>query len=141
MHQRGILRVRRETAIVPVTGSCASRLPGPDRAVGFLSSGTATSSGNLYAQFANNTGASLTALQISYNVEKYRAGINAAGFRIQVFYSTDGNTWTNAGSSFLTSFAQDPGTVNSGYTPAPGSTTPVTNQALAVTIPDGGSFV
>ncbi len=113
---------------------------GPDRAVGFLSSGTATSSGNLYAQFANNTGASLTALQISYNVEKYRAGINAAGFRIQMFYSTDGNTWTNAGSSFLTSFAQDGGTVNSGYTPAPGSTTPVTNQALAVTIPDGGSF-
>ena len=33
MHQRGILRARRETAIVPVTGSCASRLPGPDRAV------------------------------------------------------------------------------------------------------------
>jgi hypothetical protein len=113
---------------------------GPDRAVGFLSSGTATSSGNLYAQFANNTGASLTALQISYNVEKYRAGINAAGFRIQMFYSTDGSTWTNAGSSFLTSFAQDGGTVNSGYTPAPGSTTSVTNQALAVTIPDGGSF-
>ena len=83
---------------------------GPDRAVGFLSSGTATASGNLYAQFVNSTGGSLTALQISYSVEKYRAGINPAGFRIQLFYSLDGNTWTSAGSNFLTSFAQDPGT-------------------------------
>ena len=56
------------------------------------------------------------ALQISYNVEKYRGGINPAGFRIQLFYSLDGNTWTSAGSNFLTSFAQDPGTVNSGFT-------------------------
>ena len=37
-------------------------------------------------------------------------------------------------------FCAGPGTVNSGYTPAPGSTTPVTNQTLAVTIPDGGNF-
>src|SRR5213078_3120995 len=70
---------------------------GPDRAVGFLSSGTATSSGNLYAQLANNSATSFSALQISYNVEKYRQGSNPAGFRIQLFYSTDGNTWTSAG--------------------------------------------
>src|SRR5215472_8101113 len=58
-----------------------------DRAVGFLSSGTATSSGNLYAQLVNNTGAPLTGLQLSYAVEKYRQGSNAAGFRVQLFYS------------------------------------------------------
>src|SRR5437868_15522973 len=45
---------------------------GADRAVGFLSSGTATQSGNLYAQFVNNTGSTLSGLQISYDVEKYR---------------------------------------------------------------------
>jgi hypothetical protein len=42
---------------------------GPDRAIGFLSSGTATQSGNLYAELTNNTGGSLTGLQISYDVE------------------------------------------------------------------------
>ena len=62
-----------------------------------LSSGTATQSGNLYAQLANNTGSPLTRLQISYDVEKYRRGTNAAGFRIQMFYSTDGVAWTSAG--------------------------------------------
>src|SRR5882724_9019980 len=80
---------------------------GPDRAVGFLSSGTATSSGNLYAQLVNSTGGNLSGVQISYDVEKYRNGSNPSGFRIQMFYSADGTTWTSAGSDFLTSFAAD----------------------------------
>src|SRR4029079_13112262 len=71
---------------------------GPDRAIGFLASGTATASGQLYAQLTNNSGGPLTGLQISYDIEKYRNGSNGAGFRIQLFYSTDGATWTNAGS-------------------------------------------
>ncbi len=78
---------------------------GADRAIGFLASGSATASGNLYAHLTNGTGGSLTGLQISYNVEKYRGGTNAAGFRIQMYYSTDGSTWTSAGSDFLTGFA------------------------------------
>ena len=113
---------------------------GPDRAVGFLSSGTATQSGNLYAQLVNNTGATLTGLQLSYGVEKYRLGINPAGFRIQLFYSLDGSTWTNAGASFLTSFPQDGGTVNSGFSTAPGATVNVNSQNLSVAIPDGSNF-
>src|SRR5882724_11191588 len=75
-----------------------------DRAIGFLSSGTATSSGNLYAKYVNNTGSQLSGLNVAYKVEKYRGGSNAAGFRVQLFYSFDGSTWTTAGSSFLTSF-------------------------------------
>src|SRR4051812_37069169 len=47
-----------------------------DRAIGFLSSGSATQSGNLYAQLTNQTGAALGSLQISYDVEKYRQGLN-----------------------------------------------------------------
>src|SRR5215470_2316436 len=62
---------------------------GPDRAVGFLSSGTATASGNLYAQYTNNSGGNFSGLTISYDVEKYRSGLNPAGFRFQLFYSTD----------------------------------------------------
>ncbi len=111
---------------------------GPDRAVGFLSSGTATFSGNLYAQFVNNTGATLSGLQISYNVEKYRSGSNPAGFRIQMFSSTDGSTWTNAGSDFLTSFGADAN--NNGFATAPGVTMAVSNKTLSASIPNGSSF-
>ena len=61
-------------------GSGTTTLGGSDRAVGFLASGTATTSGNLYAQLVNSTGGNLSGLQISYNVEKYRKGSNPAGF-------------------------------------------------------------
>jgi len=111
---------------------------GADRAVGFLSSGTATQSGNLYAQLANNTGGTLSGLTISYDVEKYRNGLNAAGFRMQLFYSTDGASWTNAGANFLTNFS---GTAdNSGCSPAPCATSSVANQALSVSIPSASNF-
>ena len=109
------------------------------RAIGFLSSGSATASGNLYAYFANNTGGSLSGLQISYNVKKFRGGTNAAGFRIQMYYSTDGSTWTSAGSDFLTAFAGADAS-NAGYNPAPGSTVAVSAKTLAVSVNDGSSF-
>jgi len=111
---------------------------GPDRAVGFLSSGTATQSGNLYAQLVNTTGGNLSGVQISYDVEKYRNGLNPNGFRIQMFYSPDGTTWTNAGSDFLTSFAADAN--NTGFTTAPGATVSVTNKTLNVTIANGNNL-
>src|SRR6266436_1788390 len=57
-------------------GSGPATLGGSDRAVGFLASGTATTSGNLYAQLANNTGGDLTGVKVSYDVEKYRNGSN-----------------------------------------------------------------
>jgi hypothetical protein len=110
---------------------------GPDRAVGFLSSSGGTVSGNLYAQLANSTGGDLSGLQISYNVEKYRGGSNPAGFRIQLFYSTDGSTWTSAGNNFLTSFGADAS--NAGFATAPGATVPVSN-TLTAAIPSGSNF-
>ena len=111
---------------------------GSDRAVGFLSSGTATASGNLYAQYVNNTGGSLSGLNVSYDVEKCRGGSNAAGFRIQLFYSVDGTSWTNAGSDFLTGFPADAS--NAGFPTAPGATVSISNKTLAATIANGGSF-
>lgn len=115
-------------------GSGTTSTGGSDRAIGFLSSGTATQSGNLYAQFVNNTGGDLSGLQISYDVEKYRNGSNSAGFRIQLFYSFDGTNWTNAGSDFLTSFSADAN--NNGFSPAPGATVSVSNKTLTVNIPN-----
>src|SRR5437660_519769 len=103
---------------------------GADRAVGFLSSGTATQSGNLYGQFANGTGGNLSGLTISYDVEKYRNGSNGAGFRMQLFYSTDGSTWTTAGNNFTTTFTANAD--NSACSPAPCATTSATNQSLNV---------
>src|SRR5579862_1086974 len=108
-----------------------------DRAIGFLSSGSGTFSGNLYAQLTNSSGAALSGLQISYNVEKYRMGSNANGFCIQMYYSTDGSAWTTGGSSFLTSFPADPN--NNGFATAPGATTAVGN-SLNVAIPNGANF-
>ena len=119
-------------------GSGTTSLGGSDRAVGFLSSGTATFSGNLYAQLVNNTGGNLAGLQISYDVEKYRNGSNPNGFRIQLFYSNDGNSWTSAGSDFLTTFAADAN--NNGFATAPGATVPISNKTLNVTIADGANF-
>jgi endonuclease G len=119
-------------------GSGSTSTGGTDRAVGFLSSGTATQSGNLYAQLTNNTGGAIGSLQISYDVEKYRQGTNAAGFRIQLFYSTDGTAWTSAGSNFLTSFSGDSG-ANSGYANAPGVTVSV-NNALTQQVVNGGTL-
>jgi endonuclease G len=111
---------------------------GADRSIGFLASGGGTLSGNLYAQYINNTGGNLSGLDISYDVEKYRNGSNAAGFRMQLFYSTDGSTWTSAGSDFLTAFAADAN--NNGFATAPGATVAITNKILSVTIANGSNF-
>ena len=111
-----------------------------DRAVGWISSGSATKSGNLYGWFQNNTSSNVASVDISYDVEKYRNGSNAAGFSIQMYYSTDGSTWTSAGSNFLTSFAADAD--NSGFASAPGTTVSVVAKTLtfATPIPVSGTF-
>ena len=100
-----------------------------DRAVGFISSGSATKSGNLYVQLYNNGSSNITSFTISYNVEKYRMGTNAAGFSFQMYYSTDGINWTSAGTDFLTSFAGGD-TSNNGYTNAPGTIQSVNSKTL-----------
>src|SRR5689334_18526844 len=117
-------------------GAGTTTLGDADRAPGFISSGTATMSGNLYAQFVNNTGGPLSGLQVSYDVEKYRNGSNPAGFRYQLFYSLDGNAWTNAGTDFFTAFAPDAD--NNGFATVPSATVPVTNKILNVSVPNGG---
>jgi endonuclease G, mitochondrial len=119
-------------------GAGTSTLGDADRAVGFISSGTATMSGNLYAQFVNNTGTTLTGLLISYDVEKYRNGSNPAGFRYQLFYSLDGLAWTNAGPDFLTSFPADAN--NNGFATAPGATASVTNKSISVSVANGANI-
>ncbi|MBS1564213.1 MAG: Ig-like domain-containing protein, partial [Bacteroidetes bacterium] len=94
-----------------------------DRAVGGISSSSASKSVNIYTSIKNNDANPITSLALSFDVEKYRGGSNAAGFAIQLYYSTDGTTWTSAGAAFLKTFAADAD--NSGYASAPGATATV----------------
>jgi endonuclease G len=111
---------------------------GADRAIGFLSSGSATQSGNLYGLYVNNTGGPLSGVRISYDVEKYRNGLNPAGFRLQLYYSLDGSSWTSAGSDFLTSFPAD--TANTGFATAPGVTVNIVDKTLQVAVAAGANL-
>lgn len=109
-----------------------------DRAVGGLSSGSASKSVNIYVQLTNTGASTINDLTISYAVEKYRQGSNSAGFSFQMYYSTDGITFISAGSDFLTSFAAD--TDNTGYTSAPGSIVNVESKTLGQIIEAGNSL-
>lgn len=96
-----------------------------DRAIGGLSTSVAGGARgvNMYLKIKNTGATAIQALNISYDVEKYRNGSNAAGFIMQLYYSTDGQTWTSAGNNFLTTFGVDAN--SNGYASAPGETRPV----------------
>ncbi|HPX75707.1 MAG TPA: T9SS type A sorting domain-containing protein [Bacteroidales bacterium] len=107
-----------------------------DRAVGGISSKDKSKSVNVYVQLKNNGSTDISSFTISYDVEKYRNGTNSAGFTIQMYYSTNGTSWTTAGNDFKTSFTQDDD--NEGFTSAPGETQSVTNKTLNQTIAPNG---
>ncbi len=113
-------------------GSGTTTAGGTDRAIGGISSGTASGTVNVYVDLLNNGSLTIPGLTLSYDVEKYRGGTNAAGFRMQLFYSTDGIAWTNAGADFLTAFAADGS--NAGYATAPGVSVSITSKLLPVTV-------
>ncbi len=105
-----------------------------DRAVGGLSSSSKSKSVNFYVKLTNNGTTPITSFTISYDIEQYRAGNNVEGFSFQMYYSDNDQTYTSAGSDFLTSFAADATTA--GYESAPGNAKSVLsktlNQPLAV---------
>jgi hypothetical protein len=109
-----------------------------DRAVGGISSDNASKSVNVYVQLTNNGSTSINNFTISFDVEKYRNGTNVAGFTIQMYYSTNGSTWTSAGADFKGSFTADPD--NSGFASAPGATASVTGKTLSQSLAAGASL-
>ena len=98
-----------------------------DRSIGGLSSGTASKSVNIYAYFQNSGSAPITQLDISYDVMRFRNGSNAAGFSMQLYYSTDGVIWSSAGANFLSSFSTN-GNNNGGTVPL--ETKQIVNQKI-----------
>ena len=93
-----------------------------DRALGGITTGVDNGSRaiNVYAHLYNDGKKTFESLNISYDVEKYRKGANAAGFAVQMYYSLDGNNWTSAGDDFRTFFEADNAT--EGYAEVPGDT-------------------
>lgn len=91
-----------------------------DRAVGGISTGVdnGTRCINVYTHLYNEGKKPIGALNIAYDIEKYRKGVNAAGFAVQMYYSYDGSNWTSAGDDFRTFFAADNATA--GYDVVPG---------------------
>ncbi len=109
-----------------------------ERAIGFLSSSSATKSGNLYVHLVNSATTTLSGVKISYKVEKYRKGSNTAGFMIQLYYSFDGVNFTTAGDDFLVNFSADGAT--EGYETVPGDSVVITDKVLPVSLPKDSSL-
>ncbi|MBQ6079987.1 MAG: hypothetical protein IJK93_06895 [Muribaculaceae bacterium] len=80
----------------------------------------------------------VTKLTLNYDIEKYRDGDNAAGFAVQLYISTDGMTWSNAGEDFYNFFAPDAATAGAAVVPI--STTPVAGKQIMVDIAAGSDL-
>lgn len=90
-----------------------------DRALGGITTDVegGAKSINVYAAFRNDGNKSISSIDLSYNVEKYRDGSNSAGFTVQLYYSVDGRNWKSAGSEFTTSFEPSTETIGSDVVP------------------------
>lgn len=64
-----------------------------ERAAGFMTSGGYASPNGIMAKVVNNIGSTMTELNISFDVERYR--INSAAASVSFFSSLDGSTWTS----------------------------------------------
>ena len=105
-----------------------------DRAVGFLASGSGTSTGNLYLTLSAS--GAIPDFTISYDMKCFRN--NTRQFQFQLYYSTDaGISWTSAGSSFCTTYA----TSSSGIVVNPAGVTSVSSQKLNVSLSSGDIIV
>lgn len=109
-----------------------------DRAVGGLSSGSASKSVNFYVKLTNNGTTPINSFTISYDVEKYRMGSRTEEFAIEMYYSANDETYTSAGTDFVTSFAGDE--TNLGYESTPGVTQSVTSKTLSQPLAVGESI-
>jgi hypothetical protein len=65
---------------------------GNDRAIGFMTTAGYSTSNSVMAWYRNTTGATVTAITISFQIERYRT--NAGLFDLTFFSSTDGTAWT-----------------------------------------------
>ncbi len=110
-----------------------------DRALGGSATGAVTSTQgvNFYLHLKNTGAIDISDFTVSYDVEKYRTGSNAAGFCMQMYTSADGTTWTSAGTDFYTFFTADAATAGAAAVPI--QTEPV-SKTLPVSVAAGGEI-
>ena len=101
-----------------------------DRALGIMTSAGYASPNSIMAYYRNTNVASLTQLNITYNLERYR--INTAAASVQFYYSTDGSTWTSITAGDVAAASLPTGA--SAYNFTPGLTIPVSFSITGLTI-------
>jgi hypothetical protein len=65
---------------------------GNDRAVGFMTSASYSTSNSIMAFYRNTTGTIVTSITVTFQIERYRT--NTGLFDLNFFSSTDGTAWT-----------------------------------------------
>ncbi|HVF97724.1 MAG TPA: Ig-like domain-containing protein, partial [Flavisolibacter sp.] len=77
----------------PTTGGAYNwgTAAGTDRAVGFMASAGYASPNAVLVKYTNNTGAPITSVTITFQIERYR--INTGAFSLSFYDSPDGSTW------------------------------------------------
>ncbi len=104
-----------------------------DRSLGFMTSGSYASPNNVMAFYQNNTGSTISSLNISYDIERYR--INSAAASVSMFYSTNGTSWTS-----ITGTTSSFSTGTSSYTFASPTTDSKSISLSALSIASGTSL-
>ncbi len=110
-----------------------------DRAIGGITSSISGGAKTIsvMAKLHNDAGVAIEALQLAYDIEKYRNGENATGFVVQLYTSTTGEAWTSAGADFSRTFAADANTNGAAVVPILSESVSAT---LPCAIPAGGDL-
>jgi len=111
-----------------------------DRAVGGISSASASLSVNMYLQLTNNGVTNINDFTISYDAERFRNGTNTAGFSIRFYYSTTGaaSSWVEA-TDLIATFAGS-NADNNGSTTNPMQTINISNKTLSQSLNTGSTI-
>jgi len=105
-----------------------------DRAVGFMTSGSYLSPNAVMAHYVNSTGANITQLAVSFDIERYR--INTAAASVTFWYSLNGTDWIAATSGDTGPFA----TGSSAYNFTTGTVVSKSFFISSLSIPNGSAF-
>jgi subtilisin-like proprotein convertase family protein/endonuclease/exonuclease/phosphatase family metal-dependent hydrolase len=104
-----------------------------DRALGFISAGSYAAPRSIIAGITNNSGSTITSLNVGWNFEKYRSGTRAFDW---TFFHGSGSTATTAEAAGNQSYAADASTAV--INPAASTAKSVTLSGLS--IPTGGTY-
>lgn len=101
----------------PATGGAYNwgATSGTDRALGVMTSGSYGTPSSVMSYYRNTNTSTLTQLDVSYKLERYR--INSTAASVQFYYSTDGSTWTAVTAGDVAAASLPTGTSAYDFTP------------------------